>query len=114
MNAPDWAKKLAQTTKANRSKERKAEEQIASAVQESAAHRELWDANASDNLEIIHGEECGFSDALGQISKHMFKPSVVAVSAPQASCPLLSLSALLPVLSLCILPSPTAGSCLAL
>ena len=93
MKSPDLAEKLARTVRDTRTKEREAEEQIASAVQESATHRELWYAKASNTLQVVHVQQCGFSDVLGQISKNLrafrdlFKPSVVAVLTPQLLCP---------------------------
>ena len=84
MKAPDLAEKLARTAKANKSKERKAEEEIASAAHESTTYLELWDAKASDIPQLLHVQERGFYNALGEIAQNvrafrdLFKPSHAA------------------------------------
>ena len=71
MKAEKFAEKLARTAKAIKSEEREAEEQIASAAHESATYRELWDTEASATLQMLYVQERGFSNALGEISKHL-------------------------------------------
>ena len=69
MRAPDLAKNLARTTKAAKSKEREAEEEIASATHRSTTYTELWDADAYATLQMLYVQECCFSNI--SVPKHI-------------------------------------------